>query len=66
MNLRIATFNVENLFTRPLAMKDGMGQAGQDAINDHAELNGIISKAVYDAADKARLLRSMQSTASAR
>jgi endonuclease/exonuclease/phosphatase family metal-dependent hydrolase len=56
MNLRIATFNVENLFTRPLAMKDGMGQAGQDAINDHAELNGIISKAVYDAADKARLL----------
>jgi len=56
MSLRIATFNVENLFTRPLAMKDGMGQAGQDAINHHAELNGIIAKTVYDAADKARLL----------
>jgi endonuclease/exonuclease/phosphatase family metal-dependent hydrolase len=56
MSLRIATFNVENLFTRPLAMQDGMGQAGQDAINHHAELNGIIAKPAYDAADKARLL----------
>lgn len=56
MSIRIATFNIENLFTRPLAMKDGMGQLGQDAINDHAELNQIISKPVYEAADKARLL----------
>jgi hypothetical protein len=56
MSLRIATFNVENLFTRPRAMKDGMGQAGQDAIDDNAELNRIVAKAVYDAADKARLI----------
>lgn len=56
MNIRIATFNVENLFTRPLAMKDGMGQPGQDAINHQAELNRIVSKLVYDAIDKARLI----------
>ena len=56
MNIRIATFNIENLFTRPLAMKDGMGQVGQDAINAHAELNRIISKPLYDANDKARLI----------
>lgn len=56
MSVRIATFNIENLFTRPLAMLDDLGQAGQDAINHHAELNGIIAKPVYDAADKARLL----------
>jgi endonuclease/exonuclease/phosphatase family metal-dependent hydrolase len=56
MTLRIATFNVENLFTRPRAMKDGMGQAGQAAIDDNAELNRIISKTAYDAADKARLI----------
>jgi len=55
MSLRIATFNVENLFTRPLAMKDGMGQVGQDAIDHHAELNRIIGKAAYDD-DKKRLL----------
>ena len=56
MSIRIATFNVENLFTRPLAMKDGMGQPGQDAINHHAELNRIVSQAAYSAADKARLI----------
>lgn len=56
MALRIATFNVENLFTRPAAMAENSGQAGQDAIDDHAELNGIILKDVFSAADKARLL----------
>lgn len=56
MSIRIATFNIENLFTRPFAMNDGMGQLGQNAINDHAELNQIISKSVYEAGDKARLL----------
>jgi endonuclease/exonuclease/phosphatase family metal-dependent hydrolase len=61
MSLRIATFNVENLFTRPKAMKPGMGKAGQDAINDHAELNRIINKPLYAAADKARLIQLDQS-----
>lgn len=56
MNIRIATYNIENLFTRPLAMKDGLGQPGQAAIDHHAELNQIISKPSYDAADKARLI----------
>ncbi len=56
MNLRIATFNVENLFTRPRAMMGDMGQAGQDAINANAELNHIVSKSAYDAVDKARLI----------
>ena len=53
MNIRIATFNIENLFTRPLAMTD---DAGQDALDHHAELNTIVAKASYDAADKERLL----------
>jgi endonuclease/exonuclease/phosphatase family metal-dependent hydrolase len=56
MKLRIATFNVENLFTRPRAMADDVGAAGQAAIDDHAELNGVIGKPVYDDDDKARLL----------
>lgn len=56
MKLRIATFNVENLFTRPSAMKDGLGQAGQAAITDHAELNAIVRKAIYSEDDKSRLL----------
>ena len=56
MSTRIATFNIENLFTRPLAMKDGIGPTGQDAIHRHAELNQIIAKPLYDSADQARLL----------
>lgn len=56
MDLRVATFNMENLFTRPTAMRDGSGATGQRAIDDHAELNGIISKDPYSDHDKARLL----------
>lgn len=56
MKLRVATFNLENLFTRPAAMADGMGAKGQQALDDHAELNAIISKDVYSDHDKARLL----------
>lgn len=56
MDLRVATFNMENLFTRPAAMREGSGAKGQQAIDDHAELNAIIAKAVYSNHDKLRLL----------
>jgi endonuclease/exonuclease/phosphatase family metal-dependent hydrolase len=56
MTLRVATFNVENLFTRPAAMADGSGDRGQAAIDAHAELNAIVRKPVYTDADRARLL----------
>ncbi len=56
MKLRIATFNLENLFTRPAAMADDIGPAGQKALDDHAELNRLIALPVYDAAARARLL----------
>jgi endonuclease/exonuclease/phosphatase family metal-dependent hydrolase len=56
MDLRIATFNMENLFTRPSAMAAGAGAKGQQAIDDHAELNNLIAKDSYSDQDKARLL----------
>jgi len=56
MQLRIATFNMENLFTRPTAMADDMGEEGQHAITDQAELNRIIGKLVYSDGDKQRLI----------
>ena len=56
MKLRIATFNVENLFTRPSAMADGSGSAGQAAIDHHAEFNSIIDKLSYTGDDKERLI----------
>ena len=56
MKLRIATFNLENLFTRPSAMAQDAGAAGQRALDEHAELNRLIALPVYDAAVQARLI----------
>ena len=55
MAIRIASFNLENLFTRPSAMVDG-GAAGQQAIDDHAAANAIIEQPTYSAEDQAALL----------
>lgn len=54
--IRIATFNLENLFTRPTAMSGADDEAGRQAIEDHAELNRITAKPLYTDADKLRLL----------
>jgi endonuclease/exonuclease/phosphatase family metal-dependent hydrolase len=54
--VRIATFNFENLFSRPTAMADNAGAAGTRAIADHAELNRIIAKPVYAETDRKRLV----------
>lgn len=56
MKVRVASYNLENLFTRPTAMQEGAGETGQQAINDHARLNEIISRPSYAEADKAELL----------
>jgi hypothetical protein len=53
--ITIATFNLENLFVRPTAMKVS-GTAGQSAIEDHATANAIVNKDVYDENDKATLI----------
>jgi endonuclease/exonuclease/phosphatase family metal-dependent hydrolase len=53
--LRIATFNLENLFTRPVAMNQATDADGRQAIEDHAAANGIVAKDSYSAADKAEL-----------
>jgi len=54
--IKIATFNLENLFTRPTAMNLATDEAGREAIEDHATANAIIAKTMYDDADKAKLL----------
>lgn len=56
MKVRIATFNLENLFTRPSAMLDE-SEASQQAIEDHALLNGIVQKDSYTAEDKEEVVR---------
>lgn len=56
MKIRVATYNLENLFTRPAAMAADAGKAGQQAIDDHAAVNALIARPAYSDADQARLL----------
>jgi hypothetical protein len=56
MVFKVASLNVENMFTRPSAMAQTAGLEGQTAINQHAELNETTNKAAYTQVDKNRLL----------
>ena len=58
-NLRIATFNCENLFARPIAMNQSSNAKGQPYIDAYKKLNTIFDKAHYDATDKADILQIM-------
>jgi hypothetical protein len=57
--LRIATFNVENLFSRPVALSFEDWDEGKPILEDHARFNLIVGKPSYSAADKAELLAIM-------
>jgi endonuclease/exonuclease/phosphatase family metal-dependent hydrolase len=58
-DLRIATFNCENLFARPIAMNLDDNAKGQPYIDAFHELNSIFGKPVYSSEDKARILELM-------
>ncbi len=51
--IRLATFNIENLFTRPTAMNQDTDAAGREAIEDHAIANNIAKKEIYSDSEKA-------------
>ena len=50
--MRLATFNVENLFRRPVVLDQPTWAKGREQLNDYTKFNGIISKASYSSADK--------------
>ncbi|WP_417669268.1 endonuclease/exonuclease/phosphatase family protein [Roseibium sp.] len=54
--MRIAAFNVENLFDRAKVFNSPDKTAHQDVLDAHAELNKLFEKDVYSGADKARML----------
>jgi endonuclease/exonuclease/phosphatase family metal-dependent hydrolase len=54
--MRIAAYNVENLFRRIKAFNDADPTAHQQLLDAHAEINRLFEKPVYDAADKDRIL----------
>jgi endonuclease/exonuclease/phosphatase family metal-dependent hydrolase len=60
MTLKIASYNLENLFTRPAAMNASSDDVGRKAIEDHALANKIVAKETYSAADKKTLIKLSQ------
>jgi endonuclease/exonuclease/phosphatase family metal-dependent hydrolase len=55
--MRLATFNVENMFERPKIMNLPQWSDGQAVLEDYARLNQLIGKADYTTADKAELCK---------
>lgn len=53
--VRIASFNVENLFARPNAFRETDLSVGKPILDAYAEVNSLIKKAVYTQADKRRM-----------
>lgn len=57
--MRIAAYNVENLFDRPRAFDSNLPDARLDALGHYAELNAPLGKVSYSSADKQEMLRLM-------
>jgi endonuclease/exonuclease/phosphatase family metal-dependent hydrolase len=53
--MRIASYNVENLFERAVALS-AAADAGTETLVAQAEINALLRKAVYTDADRARIL----------
>jgi len=57
MKLRIATFNVENLFRRPKVMNFASWSEGQPYLDDYAKLTNLLNRETYSAQDKKAILK---------
>jgi len=55
MNLRVATFNVENLFSRPAAMNHLSLADGQTVLDDFRDLNSLLREPVFTDAIKTKI-----------
>jgi endonuclease/exonuclease/phosphatase family metal-dependent hydrolase len=53
---RLASYNVENLFERPKAMRLETWEEGKPILEQHARLNELINQAHYSVAEKAEML----------
>lgn len=58
--MRLATFNVENMFERAKALNQDNWAEGKPILEDYARLSDLIEKAVYTPAIKAELIEIMK------
>lgn len=54
-DVRVASYNVENLFARPRVFNPMDWSVGKPAIEAHAEFNSLIAKPTYSDADRDRM-----------
>ncbi|HET6670191.1 MAG TPA: hypothetical protein VFH15_08150, partial [Pyrinomonadaceae bacterium] len=57
--MRIASFNVENLFSRARALNQDTWAEGKEILNQYTRLNKLLQKPTYSAATKADILESI-------
>ena len=55
--MRIATYNVENLFTRAKALNFDTREEGRSILEHYAEINGLFGKTEYASDDARRILQ---------
>lgn len=58
--MKVASYNVENLFLRARAMNEETWVEGADVLKMHAEMNRILGKRTYSAADKRKIVDLMK------
>jgi endonuclease/exonuclease/phosphatase family metal-dependent hydrolase len=58
--MKLASYNVENLFERARVMNQAQQNDGKTVLKLHAEMNGILNKSAYTAADKKRIVALMK------
>lgn len=54
--MKVASFNLENMFDRAKAMNNATWAEGKSALEAHSELNVLINQPVYDEATQRRIL----------
>ena len=58
--MRLASFNVENLFSRVRALNQDTLAEGREILNAYARLNARIQKTTYNAADRKAILKDLE------
>jgi len=57
--MRLATFNVENMFERPSIMNLSSWKKGKSVLEDFTRLNDLIQKQIYSETDKQEMMKIM-------
>jgi hypothetical protein len=58
--MRLATYNVENMFERPVAMDLHTWEEGRQALQDFTRLSNLIQKQQYSQQDKEEMITRMK------